>query len=172
MKNQNCTTCQTPKTTLQCGLCHESLCKACAQFLEEETFSFLTKIPAEAAHSCYCGNCYTEKVVPLLESYQQMMEKAKNVAVYNKHQGKETRLVKRLERPIQVLNCPDHNEAVLRLAFLAAQMNYDAIVDVELKSEKIKNGSYQTTRWSGTAIPAVAPAERIIKDRSSRQSPN
>jgi len=172
MDHQKCETCGKPKAQLQCGLCQAAICKACAQFLEPEAFAFLPKRPEALSFDTYCGPCFDANVTPGLLSYQQSLEQAKNVEVFNKSQSKETRLIKRIAAPVQVQNCPDHDEAVLRLAFLAIEAGYNGIVDLELKSQKHKNGSYQTTTWSGTATPAQVRENSLIKDRSFWQNPN
>jgi IS4 transposase len=145
-----CVTCYKPKTPLQCGICEGPLCKACTQFVDEETFSFLRTIPAELSHT--------------------------EIAIYYKTEAKETRLVKRLEEPYVIENCPDKNETLLRMAFFAVKDRFNALVDVELKSEKVRRGSYQTLKWSGSAVPFMAdPRKTIIKtttpNRSSSRNP-
>jgi hypothetical protein len=100
------------------------------------------------------------------------MEKARNILVFMKKQGKETRLIRRLEDPVRVLNCPDHDQTLMRLAFFAAQKNYNAIIDVDLVCEKVRTGSYQTLKWSGTGIPAHVDDDKLLKDRSLWQNPN
>ncbi len=153
MNNQTCSICEKAKSMMECGLCKAALCKYCAQFLEEESFSFLKVIPSELSHAVYCGSCFAEKVAPELEIHQQLLERAKNIIVYESNQGKETRLMPRHEKPFIVKDCADREETLLRLAFFAAQANYNAIIDVSLTSVKVKTGSYQTTKWSGTAVP-------------------
>ena len=65
------------------------------------------------------------------------MERAKNVQVFFKKQSKETRLVKRPERkPFRIEKCADEQETVMRMAFLAAQANYNALIEVDLTYEK------------------------------------
>lgn len=167
-----CTRCQKPKANLNCGICQCNLCKNCAQFLEEGRFSFLAQVPEELSHGIYCDLCFSEKVSPALFEYDELMEKAKNILVYDKKQGKETRLIKRTEKPFKVVDCPDHDETILRLAFFAAKAGFNAIIDVDVTSEKVKHGSYQNMKWSGTAIPANVDESRIPKDRSIWQNPN
>jgi hypothetical protein len=41
----------------------------------------------------------------------------------------------------------------MRLAFLAAENNFNALVDVVVTSEKVRNEGYQTTKWKGTGVP-------------------
>jgi hypothetical protein len=172
MTDQICSVCQKPKSQLHCGHCGAVVCKSCAVFLEEGSFSFYPEVPKVLSHTTYCNPCYTVHILPAQETYAALIEKAKNVLVYDKTQGKETRLMKRLEKPLRISNCPDREETLLRLAFLAAQANFEAIIDVNLTGEKVRDGSYQTTSWSGTGIPTSAPLQRIIKDRSITQNPN
>jgi len=80
---------------------------------------------------------------------------AKNVNVFFASQSKESRFVRRIEKPIKVENCQDREEAVMRLAFLAIEANKNSIVDVDLVSMKVhKGGTWQSSLWSGRAIPA------------------
>ena len=172
MEKLTCYLCQKPKATLHCGLCTESICKGCAQFLNDDTFSFLPHIPNHIKFTTYCEPCFHKNVEPELEAYNQTLERAKNILVFSKTQSKETRLIKRIEDPVRVIDCPDHDETILRLAFFAAAANFNAIVDVELSSEKVKNGSYQTSKWAGVAIPAQVNDAKLTKDRSSWSDPN
>jgi hypothetical protein len=156
----SCCSCLTPKATLKCGLCQDSVCKKCAQYLDEESFSFLEKVPADLSHTVYCRGCFEAKVAEPLENYNQAVEKAKNISIYLKDQSKESRLLKRKELPVRVTSCADREELILRLAFLAVQANYNGLVDVDIVGKKIRNGAYQTQEWSGSAIPTHIPDRR------------
>lgn len=107
-----------------------------------------------------------------MDKYDDVMEKAKNIHVFEKKQSKETRLVKRLESPIQILRCDDENETILRMAFFAVQRNFNSIIDVETKYKKEKNGSYTNLAWSGTCIPAYVDDKKLMKDRTTWKQPN
>ncbi len=100
------------------------------------------------------------------------MAAAKEIMVFMKAQNKETRFIKRLEEPVSINECADHNEAILRLAFFAAELDYNAIIDVNIISKKVKIGNYQTTIYSGTAIPAHVREDKLIKDKSNWSKPN
>jgi hypothetical protein len=158
-----CNSCNKPKATLECGLCQCSLCKYCAQFVEEDHFSFLASIPSYLSHTVYCGPCFDEKISPELQKYDALLEQAKQVDVYFSDQGKETRIIRRLEEPVKIENCPDRDEALLRLAFFAAQGNYNSLVDVELTSEKVRNGGYQTLKWRGVGVPVHVNKKRLFR---------
>lgn len=153
MKSANCSTCQLPKAVLTCECCQALQCKACIQKLKKDSFSFLNEIPVELTHRNYCGKCYDEKIVPALTSYEETMVRARNVNVFFKTQSEETRLMRRAEKPITVVNCEDKTETLLRLAFLAAQLNFNTLIDVVINSEKVRMQAYQTTKWKGSAIP-------------------
>lgn len=98
--------------------------------------------------------CFEARVGPELDQYAGKMELAKNVNVFFSSQSKESRFVRRTEKPIRVEGCLDRDDAVLRLAFLAVEGGKNTIVDVCLTSSKIRDGSYQTSEWAGVAIPA------------------
>lgn len=157
----SCCSCLKPKATLLCGLCKEAVCKKCAQYLEEGCFSFLKEIPGELSHSVYCRHCYEDKIAPELDSYNEAMQRAKEIAVFYKDQSKETRLMSRKSAAILVADCADKEEAVLRLAFLAAKLNFNGIIDVDVSAKKIRDGAYQTQSWSGSAIPTNISAKKI-----------
>ena len=92
--------------------------------------------------------------------------------IFTKSQGKETRFIKRLEEPFDFKNYPDHDEIQMRMAFKAVQMDYNAVVDVDIFSEKVRIGAYQTQTWSGTGIPVFVDDKKLIKDRSFSSQPN
>lgn len=132
----------------------------------------MAKLPKELDGSAFCLNCFAEKVVPAQDAYIETMNAAKEILVYTKSQGKETRLISRKEPPVRVDNCTDYDETILRLAFFATQAGYNAIIDVDIRSEKVKTNGYQSTRWFGVAVPANFESRHIIKDRSIWQNPN
>jgi hypothetical protein len=155
-----CKTCRRPKANFNCGLCHELTCKSCAQFLGEDTFSFLKKIPNELHHNTYCAQCFDEKVSHSLSEYESTMDKAKNVMVFTKDETKKTGHLKRKEAAYLVENCEDEGETILRLAFYAAQDGFNCLLDVELRHKKIIVGSHKKTIYSGTATPiTIDPTE-------------
>ncbi len=160
MENSVCSSCRLPKGILKCECCFAIQCKNCIQKLKKESFSFLEVIPKELSYRKYCGSCFDEKVAPALESYREVMTRAKEVFIFSKSQGEETRLIRRTEKPIKVTNCDDRNEIIMRLAFFAAQSNFNALVDVVVTSEKKRNEGYQTTKWQGIGVPVNVDADK------------
>jgi hypothetical protein len=167
-----CQTCHKSKAKLKCGIGHEDVCKSCAQFLEEDSFSFFAVVPENLRHSVYCPTCFDLHVAQAQRDYQELMGRARETLVYYKTQSKETRLIRRTEETVSVLDCQDHDELILRLAFFAAQAGFNSIIDVQVHSKKVKLNGYQTTVWSGSGLPANVKEKYLVKDRSIWQNPN
>lgn len=172
MSKTVCETCQKPIANLACGLCQAAVCKHCAHVLEENQFDFLPQVPAEMTKEIYCNICFNATVAPFESEYQDTMERAKDINVFMKAQSKETRLVRRHIPPVKVQDCPDEQEAIMRLAFLAARAGCNAIIDVDLRHEKVHLSGYQTTKWKGTAVPARVDARILGDDRRTLGNPN
>lgn len=92
------------------------------------------------------------------------MVRAENIIVFFKNQGKETRLIKRTEKPLRVTECDDREETLLRLAFLAAQNGFNGLIDVDIKAEKIFDHAYQTKNWTGIAMPVNLDPHRYAPE--------
>ncbi len=161
MEPEICTQCRKPKAQLKCGICQESICKNCTHFVDEDHFSFRSRIPNELSFTTYCGTCFFHTVEPAIQQLQTMMEQAKNVAMFYKDQGKETRRMSRIEKPLIIKNCLDKNDMILRLAFRAVEAGFNTLVDVDLVSQKVKQGNYQHLIWSGTAVPVALEPEKL-----------
>ena len=161
MSATDCVSCGKPKAVLTCEVCQEALCKKCDQILDPGTFSFLEKIPEELTHLHYCGSCYDSVVAPQLDDYNEVMERAKNAFVFFTTQRKETPLIRKAREVLKVSQCLDRDETILRLAFFAAQAGFNAIIEVEVTSEKLRNGAYQTSRWSGRGIAAQIDGKKV-----------
>lgn len=168
----SCCVCQKTKTGLTCGLCKEDVCKGCTEFLDHDSFSFLKTKPEHLVSGAFCLTCYNNTISVELSEYEAQVEKAKNILIFDNTQGKETRLFKRLEPEIKVDECEDKNETVLRLAFMAAQLGFNAIIDLDLRSKKVKHGGYQHSIWSATGVPTNVDESKLLKDRALWSNPN
>ncbi len=118
-----------------------------------ETFSFQKKVPEELTHSCYCMNCFDDKVAAPLNEYNDKMEKAKEIILYSKEQTKLTRLLKRKNLPYKVDGCEDEQEAIMRMSFMAVEDKCNCLIDVEIQTRKIIAGSHKKTVFGATAVP-------------------
>ncbi len=152
-----CDFCHEPKVStkhkIKCDLCAGVLCKDCVKYLEESFFSFLKIVPDELGHITYCWGCYEKHVEPAMKSYLETMEQAKEVYVFKKNE-KHVPVMKRARNSINAQDCPDKAEAILRLAFFAAEENYNAVIEINLSCKKIRTNGYQKSSFSATGVPA------------------
>ena len=161
MTPDECITCRKPKATHTCDVCDEAICKKCLNILDLATFTFLKVLPPELKHTNYCGGCYDTLVAPALDSYNEIMERAEGAFVFFKTQRKEIPLIKKSKEVYRVLDCPDRDETILRLAFFATQAGFNAVIEVEASAEKVRNGAYQTSKWSGSGVGATVDSDKI-----------
>jgi hypothetical protein len=167
-----CQSCLTVKTDSLCECCQDPLCKKCTHFISLEDFRYAKALPLSLQHSRYCNSCFEKVVVPFQDEYAATLNQAKEIAVYNSTQGKETRLMRRGEEVFEVENCTDEQDAILRMAFWAVQGGYNALIDVKVSGKKVRDEGYQTMQWSGSGIPTIIKDRHIIKDRSFWSTPN
>ena len=124
------------------------------QFIDEDFFEMQSLLPEDLRNKTFCLNCFNQGIDERISRYRDIVEMAKNVDIFNKTQTKETRRIKRIEDPIRVENCDDRQEAVMRLAFIAADKGFKTIVDVDITSKKVGEGkSYKKLVWKGVAVP-------------------
>lgn len=168
----SCSTCSKNRVDFKCALCDQEICKSCTEFLAEDAFHYSDEKPFDMQKNHFCINCHIQKVLPELDAYEDLLNKAKNIRVFDKSQSKETRLIRRVEKPIVVKDGADQQDVTLKMAFIAVKKDFNAIIDVDIKSEKVRLGSYQTSLWKGTCVPANVSDSKLIKDRSFRDNPS
>lgn len=172
MKTNACVVCQKTKSLNACGACGDTVCKSCAQFVDEDTFKYQAHKPASVQHSLYCPVCFDQHVAEAIHHYEDTLNKAYEIAVFEISQSKETRLIKRLEKTIRLENETDRNDAIMKLAFIAAEKNFNSIIDVDIVGKKVRDGSYQTTSYTCSAVPVNVSDRKLLKDRSLKSYPN
>lgn len=148
------------KKDYRCGICADLLCKKCARTHHESFFSFLQTIPEKLTHQIYCDPCYQKHVAPEMESYTETMARAKNLFVFEKKM-KNVPVMECSKQKLSVKDCVDRKECILRLAFLAAKLSFNAIMNVEVSSQKMRNAGYQHTLWNATGHPAHVDETRL-----------
>lgn len=167
-----CSHCQNKKAPYTCGVCLDAICKSCVQFLPDDALIYAPPETKKSLHPCYCSACFTTSYLPELDKYDSTFKKAQEILVFDKSQGKETRFIRRLEKALTVENGLDQQDVTLKLAYLAASMNYNSIVDVDIKAIKVRDGAYQTTTYTGKGIPTNVNDQKLLKDRSLWSDPN
>lgn len=161
MSDLECLACGKTKGLMSCELCQDSVCKQCVQFVSEDTFSYLPTLPEALSHRNYCTHCYDGEVAPALDTYYEVMERAKNVFVFFKTQRKEIPLIKRTREVHKIEKCVDRDITILKLAFIAAEQGFNGIIEVEANAKKLRNGAYQTSEWSGEGVCAMVDERKI-----------
>ena len=164
MEDSRCVACLRPRATLECGLCSGGLCRDCSVFLETGSFSFLEVVPDELTKTYYCQRCYDAQVAPVLDSYSATMERAKSVFIFFKTQRKPIPLIRKTNDVLRVVTCPDRDETILRLAFRAAEKDFNAVIDADVTCEKVRNEGYQKMNWRGTGHPAAVDEAKMARN--------
>jgi hypothetical protein len=149
-----CAFCPVEKTAIRCDACAEPTCKHCSYFIDEDSFEFLTLLPEKLVHKTFCATCFHGGVSQEIDGLNEMLLRAKDINVFSIEQGKETRFLRRVEKPVRIENYEDRNEALICLAFMAVQRGFNTLVDLDLKSKKLSiSGNYKKLVWSGSAVP-------------------
>jgi hypothetical protein len=171
MSGTVCSLCQKPQAQDTCGLCAGAVCRKCREKVAAGHFVYWGKLPVELSHTLYCGRCFDSVVAPKMQEYDTQVVLAKDVFVFHRGQGEETRHMKRTEVPLRVSGLTDRTDALMRLAFAAVQAGFNTLVDVDIKPEKVRSASgYQTTHWNGSGIPTNADGAAIHKREAGRAS--
>lgn len=163
-----CVSCRKPRVDSSCGVCEGGICKKCRLFLAEDTFSFETSLPAELKHTYYCASCYDQHVEPYKNEYESSLQDAKQINVIYKGSKSSIRVLRKADKPVYIENSPDRDETILRLAFHAARGGYNAVIDVEVASQKVRNEGYQKMAWSGHGTPAEIKSHEMEFNKVSR----
>jgi len=89
------------------------------------------------------------------------MAKAREVIIITKAYKGFLLVLKKSKTEVQVSDCPDRDETVLRLAFKAAEKGHNALIKTELVSKKVFDHSYQKSVWSGHGLPVDIDEEKL-----------
>lgn len=160
MESNTCDVCLANKTPIHCDRCDCFSCKKCSHFINENIFEFQEFLPEHLRGKAFCPNCYTDHIQEEFAKYEDILERAQNIDVYEKKLSSETRLIPRTEKKIKIEGSAGRKDAILQLAFLAASKGFNTIIDVDLVSRKIRNASHKKLVWDGTAMPANVEKKR------------
>jgi hypothetical protein len=130
------------------------LCRKCRIFLGEDQFNLVPERAGELKHSFYCGACFDQHVEPFKAEYDATFERAKGINVLYRNSKSLHNTLRKAEKALKVENSPDRDEAIFALAFQAAEGGFNAIMDVEVSSQKLRNAGWQKTSWSARGVPA------------------
>lgn len=173
MEKTPCSICQNTKIRYQCEHCHSDICKNCVYFLNDDSFYYLTAKEKIFDLKMFCLGCFKEHIEVKLAQYEELVSKAKEIMIFTKIQSRETRFIKRTDELYQIKDCPDRNEAIMRMAVMAATAGFNAVIDIIIESKKVKlDTSYQTHTWNATGIPVHLDESKLVRDRSFWSTPN
>lgn len=155
-----CATCRSPRATLVCDACKDSLCKACDQL----THARLDEFPAELAGIVHaCSGCFVTQIEPALEAYADLLRQAREIHVFTTNQKASLPILKRAKETISIEGHTDRDSATLELALQAVRLGYNALIEADIVSRKVRDEGYQKMAWSIRARPATLDVERFLR---------
>ena len=163
-----CSGCRSLKTTHECGICNEALCRSCAIFLDEATFAFRSEVSPELKHSFYCAGCHAEQVEPEMEADRELLELARGVYFFFGKSKHPLPILSKAKVDVKVERCLDRDETILRLGIQAAKAGFNGIVDAEVSSEKVRDHGWQKSNWRGHGRPVKMDAVKLERDAEIR----
>ncbi|MBS1960936.1 MAG: hypothetical protein JST04_01880 [Bdellovibrionales bacterium] len=165
-----CLSCRKRAGAYACVSCADAVCKPCSEKVSDPLFASLEAIPNEQVEGRFCGRCWDAEMAARLEAFQSTLEAAKQVFVFFTTQKKHIPLIRKSKTPVNVESCPDRDETILRLAYVAAKEEYNAVVDVEVTVKKVRaGGSNKTADWKGTGFPALVDGKKVDLQDSREQ---
>ena len=129
--------------------------------MESEAFTYMSKVPADLAHARYCPRCYDAKIAQAVIDYEAMVEKAKDVYFLTKAYPGYVRVLRKHTKRVVVEDCADRRDTIVRMAFFAAELGFNAIIEAEVESFKTRSHGYLSSRWKGSAMPAQIDGEQL-----------
>lgn len=169
--SSSCVICNNPKANITCRECDSSVCKSCIEFVGDALFEYDEYTDETSPVGHYCSSCYTTTIVPRLDVYNEIVERAKEVSVFSTEKSQESRLIKRTDVKLKIDECEDKEDLIMKLAYMAAKAGYNSIVDMDLVYTKTRDGSFKLANWSGTATAANLNSRMPITN-SGRRSPS
>lgn len=144
------------KTLKECGLCEEPTCKTCLQTLAIDHFKFMHPVPSEFTKGQYCNPCFSQQISEPLHQYDTLLEQAKDMNVYFKDKHSKLMYMFKIAKvPIVIEDSNDYDDLILQLAYAAAAKGHKDIVNVEIESRKVFDGSYKKLLWTGKCFGAT-----------------
>ncbi|MBS1984202.1 MAG: hypothetical protein JST16_08520 [Bdellovibrionales bacterium] len=163
-----CDICGGKKAPFDCGICAKHVCKSCLEYIDTNSFDFMSHTPPELTKGNYCPVCFEEKIVPARAEYDALMEKAADVYFLTRAYPGYVHVLRRHTKRVNIPECDDRRETIMRMAFLAAELGFNAIIDAEVKSFKVHKNSRKSALWTGSAVPAQIDGEQLERTSLKR----
>jgi hypothetical protein len=156
-----CQLCAAPKDNNACEACGQRICKKCVVFNNPESYRFHPAPPTELKHHILCVDCFERDTAPLLEEYNAVLEKSKEVTIVSKAFRGPVPLIKQARVKTSVDDHLDVRIATMHLKFLAAWEKFDSVVKYEATATKVRNHGYQRMSWKATGLFALLDRRRF-----------
>ena len=107
-----------------------------------------------------CGLCNE----PVCKSCVIAMESeafTKDVYFLTKAYPGYVRVLRKHTKRVVVEDCADRRDTIVRMAFFAAELGFNAIIEAEVESFKTRSHGYLSSRWKGSAMPAQIDGEQL-----------
>jgi hypothetical protein len=160
-----CSICNAPKAPKNCSLCQASICKNCQIQLRSDAFLYRYPLPEKLSHLNYCARCYDEHVAAELAHYEVLAEQAKNVYFLTDSYLGYVRVLQSHTERISIPDCDDRREIILKMAYQAAELGYNALIKSRVESRSVNIDGYHSSRWKASALPAKI--DEVQLERSS-----
>lgn len=160
---ETCVSCRKSTAESLCGVCGESVCRKCRQFLGEDEFPWAPERPPALRHTYYCDGCFAEHVEPFRDDYEATCELARNINIFFKHSKSLFKVRRRATHGVEIQGGVDRDETILRMAFQAARLGFNALTEVEVESAKIRHAGWQKSTWTGRGWPAEVHSHEMDK---------
>jgi uncharacterized protein YbjQ (UPF0145 family) len=82
------------------------------------------------------------------------MKRAAQVLFIDRPQRRPLNVLKKHRDILEVRECRDREETILRLAFKAAELGFNSVIKADVTYTKVRNAGYQKMIWSGSGIAA------------------
>ena len=149
-----CASCRTPTSDSLCGVCQEPVCRKCRIFLANDQFPLAPELAPELKHTYYCGVCFGEHVEPFEAEYASCVEQAKQINILYRNSKSTLKVIRKAVHWIEISDAVDRDQAIMKLAYTCAKGGYNALIDTEITSHKVRNEGWQTSLWRGRGLPA------------------
>jgi len=157
----SCVSCRTSKVQFECPLCEADICSKCVMRPPQGSFFYRSDTPAELKHPHYCQSCFAEEVETAVSQYEETLALAKEVFVFFTTQKKEIPLVRKSKELLMVQEQEDRDVTILKLAYMASERGFNAIISTDVQCVKVRNEGYQHSVWSGKAYAAEVKGDRL-----------
>jgi uncharacterized protein YbjQ (UPF0145 family) len=167
-KIESCSFCEAKNAVKSCGICEKKVCKKCVVSLDRYYFSLKETVDPILTHGNYCSTCYDSFVLLEKIKYDELSMSAHEIYYLSKDYPGHVRVFQRHTKRVVVKESNDRRETILRLAYMAAELKFNAIIEAEVSSSKTRTGGYQSLIWKGSAMPAKIDAAQLEKSSLKR----